>query len=364
MPSSTGAQEYSVQFSGYAKNLAIRSSSILTAKSFFLDISRLRTRSLINAGNVLHAEIWLDNELLAGSFLDTPEYQLSKRLARPTFFDLDWTVTDGDKYELRQRLFKAFATVYLGQAELTLGRQRIVWGTGFVWNPTDLLNPFNPVAIELEEKEGVDAAYFAVPLGTLSRFEAAHAPGRNGLKSSTALRIGSHSGDYDFSVMGGDFQDDLVLGGDFAGYLGGAGFRGELAYTWKQDDDDFLRATLNADYNLSNDFYVFLEFHFNGQGSTSKDDYDFTDLLSGRVFNLARHYLAASVTKAITPLLGLSFYNILNLDDRSSLVGPALVYSLATNLELAASAYFFLGANDTEYGQLGSSYFAFLQYYY
>lgn len=363
-PSLSIGQELSFQLSGYAKDLAIRSNSILNDEAYFLNISRLRTQGLLDFGSVIHTEIWLDHELFAGSFLSTTDFKFAQLLERPFFVDLKWTIKEGHEYQVRQSLFRAFATIYVGSAEITLGRQHIAWGTGFAWNPTDLLNPFNPAAIELDEKEGVDAAYIALPFGALSRLEAAFAPGRNELESSAAVRVSGHFGNYDISIMAGDFQDSKVLGGDFAGYLGGAGFRGEFAYTWNQDDENFLRAVLNVDYNFPHDFYAIVEFYYNGLGATDRRDYRFEDLLSGQTFSLAKHYLAASVTKSVTPLLRLSLYNILNLDDRSRLIGPTLTYSLATNLELAGSVYFFTGASDSEYGVLESTYFGFLQYYF
>ncbi|MFQ6112733.1 MAG: hypothetical protein ACE5NG_01450 [bacterium] len=364
LPADIFGQEVAIQFSGYAKNLAIRTNSFFTKEPSILDISRLRTKGFLDVGSHLHSELWLDTELLAGNFLATPDFALVDSVERPTFVDLEWTLTQGNQYNLRQILFRAFATIYTEKVQITLGRQRIAWGTGFAWNPTDLLNPFNPAAIELEEKKGVDAVHVAVPLGALSRFEAAYAPGRNRLKSSSAVRVSSNFLGYDVSVMGGDFQDDKVLGGDFAGYIGGAGFRGEFAYTWKQGNSNFFRAILNADYNFPHDFYAFIEFYYNGQGSTNKNNYDIGDLFSGQTFNLAQHYLAASVSKNLTPLLGLNFYGIININDRSYLAGPAFTYSLATNLEIAVSAYFFMGSNDTEFGAQQSSYFAFVQYYF
>ena len=363
LPAAYG-QDFTFQLGGYAKNLGIHSSSILTKESFFLNIARFRNKGLFDIDSRIHSEVWLDSEILTGNFLDTQESQLRELIARRTFADLEWTVVDNGDYKISQRLFRAFATFYLGQSELTLGRQRIAWGTGFVWNPTDLLNPFNPAGIELDEKEGVDAGYLALSLGDLSRLELAHAPGRDQLQSSTAFRVSTNLGDYDLSLMGGSFEDDQVLGGDFAGYIGGAGFRGEVAYTWVNDSDTYFRGIINADYSFSNGMYMFAEFYLNGQGATSKENYDLTDLLLGRSFNLARYYFATSLAKLLTPLLSISLYNIVNLTDSSALIGPALTYSVAANLELAASAYFLAGASDTEFGQLNSSYFAFLQFYF
>ncbi len=363
-PTLVSAQTTSFEFHGYAKNLGIRSSSVLDGDAYVLDISRLRTKGLFNVGERVHAEVWLDTEVLLGSFLKTRDFALGQALERPTFLDLDWVVAEGEEVQVQQQLFRAFATVYLGQAQITVGRQRIAWGTGFAWNPTDILNPFNPGAIELGEKAGVDAAYVSVPLGTFSRVEAVVAPGRREGQSSVAARVGTNWREYDVSVMGGYFREDWVVGGDFAGYLGDAGFRGEAAYTVNEGGDNYVRAILNADYNFPGGYYVLAEFYFNGQGSRDKDDYDLTALLSGETFNLAKEYVAVSVGKSITPLLGGALYALVNLDDQSSLVGPSLTYSLGDNLELAASTYLFIGKDDTEFGAQSTVFFASLQWYF
>ncbi len=154
------------------------------------------------------------------------------------------------------------------------------------------------------------------------------------------------------------------MGGDFAGYIGGAGFRGEWAQVWPQKGQNYFRAILNVDYNFPHDYYALVEFYFNGQGSSDRKKYNLMALLSGETFSLARHYLAALVSKNLTPLLKWEGYAIVNLDDRSRLLGPALTYSLANNLELQLSGYFFNGAAGSELGGLGNAYFVILQYYF
>lgn len=361
-----GAQDVALSAGGYGKNLAIRSQTFLSGETYFFNISRLRLKGLGDLADRVHAEVWLDNELWSGNFLKTQDFDLGQRAVRPTFVDMSWIVSEGNEMQFRQNLFRAFATVYAGGAEVTVGRQRIAWGTGFAWNPTDLLNPFNPSAIELEEKTGVDAVHVTVPLTSLSRAEAVFAPGRGALKSSGALRFSGHVGEYDFSLMAGDFQDDRVLGADFAGYLGSAGVRGELAHTWREGGDRFLRAVINADYNFPGDIYAFAEFYYNGQGVSDKNNYQqvIPELLTGRVFNLAKFYSAFSANKSITPLLVLNVYGLANLNDGSSLLGPALTYSLFTDLEITVSAYLTRGSQGSEYGLQQSSYFASAQFYF
>ncbi|MFX8565689.1 hypothetical protein ABTL91_18930, partial [Acinetobacter baumannii] len=54
---------------------------------------------------------------------------------------------------------------------LRAGRQRIAWGTGKIWNPTDVVNPYQPTSIERDERRGVDALYAREGLGALGQAE-------------------------------------------------------------------------------------------------------------------------------------------------------------------------------------------------
>jgi hypothetical protein len=302
--------------------------------------------------------------LLAGNFLQSEEYRLAESVERRAWLDLDWRVASGDRYRLRQGIFRAFARYYAGRLTVTLGRQRIAWGTGFAWNPTDLLNPFNPAAIELDEKAGIDAAHVSVATGDFSHAEFAVAPASDVHQMSVAGRVTSHWGEYDLSAMGGYFRDDWVVGGDFAGYLGDAGLRGEAALTFPSEGDAFVRLTVTLDRSFAGDVYVFVEYYLNGQGATDKSEYEFTQLLTGNVFNVARDYLGVSVSKAITPLFAGNLYGLLNIDDRSALLGPSFTYSLREDIEVGAAVYLFVGRDDTEFGRQKNAYFAYLQWFF
>ena len=358
------AQKTTVAVHGYAKNLAIRSSSPLTDEPFVLDVSRFRARGILLVGAHLSVEAWLDTELLFSSFLDTEDYALAMEFEQPRFLDLDWPLASGPSLEARQRLFRAFSTLYAGPAEVRVGRQRIAWGTGFAWNPTDILNPFNPGAIELGERAGVDAAYASIALGAVSRLELVAAVGESLSQTSYAARFGANYREFDLSAMGALLDEDWVIGGDFAGYLRSAGVRGEAAYAFKADGSRYLRAILNADYSFEVGLYALMECYYNGQGARDKTQYDIEALLRGETFSLARWYAATSVGGGLSPLWGGALYALVNLDDKSALLGPSVTYSLAENLEIAASTYFLIGRGDTEFGAQRHIVFAALQYYY
>ncbi len=350
-----------LNFHGYAKNIGIRSSSTITNEAFFLDVGRYRAVGLVRAGKYLAAEAWLDTEVLFGSFLDTDEFALTKEIGQPQWLDLNWPLATAKSIEVHQQLFRAFATVYAGPSQLTIGRQRIAWGTGFAWNPTDIINPFNPGAIELGERAGVDAAYATMQMSTFSRIElvATLTDGRStstvGARASTNIRA------YDISAMAAAVGSDWVVGADFAGYLGGAGLRGEAAYS---THSGAVRTVFNADYSFATGLYALIEVYFNGEGDSDWHSYGTASPGSSQAFSLGRHYAAFSLSASLTPLVSGVFYGLANLNDRSALVGPSLAVSLRENLELAASTYFFMGGAHTEYGARHHVFFTSLQWYY
>ena len=361
---SVSAQQTSLELQGYAKQLGIRFTSPLSGHAYWLNVSRLRTQGVLDLGAHVHIEAWLDTEVLTGSYLRSPDYAQAQVAPGPQPFRLDWTLHSGSGYEVRQRLFRAFVQVRSGRATTSMGRQRIAWGSGFAWNPTDILNPFNPGAIELGERAGVDAAHLAVPLGPLSRLELVAAHTATGEPGSFAARAGTNVRSYDLALMAGRFRRDWVIGGDFAGYVRGAGVRGEWAYSRRHAAKNHVRAVLNADYTFQRGIYALGELYFNGRGSARKARYDYDDLRSGHTFSLARWYAAVSAGASVTPLIAVGLYQLLNLTDGSLLIGPSITYSLSQSVEAAAATYVFAGASDSEFGAQRHVYFATVQWYF
>lgn len=92
-------------------------------------------------------------------------------------------------------------------------------GTGRLWRPVDLLNPLNPIALEREERLGVDAVLAEHKLGPLARVSAVYAPRHESGQSSAALNWHSNTAGVDYSLIGGRFRRERVIGGDVATQL-------------------------------------------------------------------------------------------------------------------------------------------------
>ena len=83
-----------------------------------------------------------------------------------------------------------------------------------------------------------------------------------------------HSGTYDWQVLAGVAENHTVLGGGWAGNLGDASFKGELAWflPLEESGESSLALTMGIDYTFENQLYLNGGFLFNSLGSSSQSD--------------------------------------------------------------------------------------------
>ncbi len=360
--------EFDINFSGYIKDLPI---------------SIKQPSQQLQLGNFTRTRLKLDAEFKK-TLLFTIHYELrsfqtesglkvnlqSSNLFRPTYFHFSKNLINGENVRLDHTIDRMFLKYSAASFDLTIGRQRIAWGTGRVWNPTDLFNPFNPAAVDKEEKDGVDAITLQIPLGTLSNVTVVYAPLKASRESSTGARIHSNTEGYDFSVMGGYFNERVILGGDVAGSLGGAGIRGEATYTWEQsgirnlNNRRFAKFIVGVDYQFSNSLYVIAEYHFNGEGHREPSQSERSRLFKGEIINLAQHYVFLSGGYPISPLLNITSNTILNLDDGSLVAGGLIDYWLFQNATVGVGVQYFTGSESSEFGSYPKIYYGKVQWFF
>lgn len=354
-----------LKFSGYYKNLFIGSETIVGAEErYSLDLSRMR---LALKGEVLpHTDIDLqyDNELLLGSYLRRAQFTMAKDQRPDQLWDLDWKYGEGGGWYGRHRMYRASVDFSLGRTDVRLGRQRIAWGTGRFWSPVDLLNPLNPIALEREERLGVDAVVLERKLGPLSRISVVYAPRQERGASSAAVNWHANAAGIDYSLIGGNFRNVHVFGGDLATQVGGAGLRAEITANDPDQGNSFIRGVVATDYAFASSLTLSAELYYNGAGTANREAYDFTSLLTGRIQNVGRRYLGVHASYEITPLIKWVNYLVVNLSDRSRFFAPSLAFSLRADLDLTLGAQLFSGGVGTEYRRLPDVYFAQLQWFF
>lgn len=242
---------------------------------------------------------------------------------------------------------------------LTLGRQALSWGTGRLWNPTDLLSPFSPTDVDREVRRGVDAARLSLPLDETTQMELLWLPQPRLEDQGFVVRLQTNLWQTDVSGSAAKYVDDLVLGADLAGDLGPLGVHGEVAWTLPLEglnlDDpahlledarvegDFVRAVLGCDWRPLEELVLGGEYYFNGFGAADPDDIVSVlaseRVVRGEVFGAGRHYAGLMASWLADDLLTLSTSAIVNLGDPGVLVVPALEYWLEQSVLLRVGGF-------------------------
>lgn len=357
------AQTQPLQLTGNLKSVFLRSRAS-TGEDYTLSLNRLRLDAKGELAPGLALDLQYDNELLLGSYLDTVEFRALKDRAPPQYWRADANyVARGDVYG-RHRLYRAAVTLTRGNVDLKLGRQRIAWGTGRFWSPLDILNPVNPLALEREERVGVDAALIEVKLGPLSRASLVYAPAPDRGPASRALQWHGNAAGVDASLVAGRLLGLDIVGIDIASQIGDLGVRAEAARLNPGSGPGFSRWMAGADYAFATGLTLSAELYYNGAGARDPAGYDIAGLRSGRVTSLATRYMGLYASYEITPLLKWVNYAVLNADDHSHAVDSRLVWSIGPATDLTFGVQHFSGASGSEFAVLANAVQMQLQWFF
>lgn len=288
---------------------------------------------------------------------------------RIRFLDLESEIDSGSNWVWAHDLDRLQVRWMTERLELTVGRQPVSWGTGLIWNPTDLFAGFSPTEIDRDEKLGVDVVRIAYSPNLDTSFDLVAEPLDEGGPyrfqeddSSLALRASTHVGEYDLSALGGQVAGDIVVGGDFSGYVRDAGFRGEFLYTSVKESHErnYARVLLSADYGFAARWnpYLAVEYYYNGLGTDDPDRYLPRLAASsvqrafqrGNAFNLGRQYVGTVFRLTPSALLSFQSITLFNLHDESAQEFVSVSRSLTDNMDLLVGANVGFGGVGTEFG--------------
>jgi hypothetical protein len=359
--STPDSSPFQYRFGGYFRDLLTASHSFFTRDAYGDDVNRLRLSFDGSWQRSLLVHVEYDNELHFGNLITEPDFDPVRHRQDSAYFDLLHIWLDRKHAYWDSSLYRGYLTLRHGNAELTLGRQRIAWGTAHFWSPTDVFNPISPLQIESDERQGVDATQLSVRLPGGFRWSLVYAP-QDGINRSTeATRITKTIHNFDVAALGGHFAQDWMAGGNFAGQWGGAGLRGELTYTWRGNgsslQSDALRWTFGTDYAINNKWYVLAEYFYNqGQpaGFTPGQPFDPSILLryANQIFTLQRHFISAGARYSVTPLLNLQTYAVVEPAGPSVFFMPMASYSLTANTDISAGGQLFASSPTGEFDQV------------
>ncbi|MFZ1729688.1 MAG: hypothetical protein WBQ23_07985 [Bacteroidota bacterium] len=368
------------EFSGYVAELPMyqRLPSQLAAlgnlkQDMAVNLTRLRLRPTMRLWDGASLSLEHEADLLYSSrsmrFGST--FDMTNRQA----VDLRWHLMD-NKVDLQHYVDRLYFRQNFTWGSLIAGRQRIQWGTGRIWNPTDLFNPINPASFDKIEKDGADAVSGKIYLGSFTDLQAVvnfrkargQADGDNPPDSTNfGARFRTNFYEFDVSAMGGWFDRRVVMGGDFAGNLLEAGVRGEVVYVLEgenQPNSDYLRIVVGTDYQFTPEFYALIEYLYNGEGNKETRDYEIARLYRGEILNLNRKYVYFGGTYLVHPLVTATVGVMQNISDGSGYLSLLASMSSSDNSTVSAGALLPYGSINDEYWLYPSSIYLKGEFYF
>ena len=283
-------------------------------------------------------------------------------------FNLTHVFRDEGRSAGLQRLDR-LSVGYAGEkAVVRFGRQALTWGNGMVYTPMDILNPFDPAAVDKEYKLGDDMLY-----GQLLRANGDDLQGvavfRRSLEtahvdaewSSFALKYHGLVGSGEYDLMAARHFDDPLVAGGGSLALGGAVWRGDGVFTFT-DEETYLTAVTSLSYSWvwgGKNMSGVAEYFFNGFGqpdgqydpeSLAQNPELLQRLARGELFTLGRHYVVASTLMELHPLFHLTPNVFVNLSDGSALVQIVTQNDLKQDLVLLGAVGLPVGPSGTEFG--------------
>jgi hypothetical protein len=348
-------------------------------------LTRLRTR--IDGAFPKGFSILLiyDHEVEAGN-IETLEGEFREGFDQQTLLGAEGVLEDSDDVEWRHRLYRGSLRFEGGPVVLEVGRQRIAWGVGRLWNPIDRLNAIGPLAIEADQSAGIDSVDLVVDIGSLSRLELVYAPARATRDDRYAARFESTHWDTDVGLIGGLFQQNPTLGFDLARNVGDAAARVEAVWTnperdvWRigaaapSEPDAYWQVVLSIDNNfdIGDGIYVLVEHLYNGnalgfgrgyarsllpffeQDSAGRPIAGSSAIFAGsQVVSNAEHQTGLQLGYDVTPEFRTEMLTILDWNGGSAVFFPSMRYSPSGSIDITAGVQAGIGPRRSQYGEVG-----------
>lgn len=308
-----------------------------------------------------------DHELRIGGLVRDPAYQASKLLPGRTWVDASAWIDQRASSDWRHTLYRGWLQYDEGAIQLTIGRQRVAWGSGRFWNPTDRFNPISPIAIEQDQKLGVDAANLIWRYSGSGQLQLVAAPGRASQQAERkgALRWRDTFGEFDVALMAAQIGSEDVGGLDVTGNLFGGGIRLELLHAKPATGSSYTQLSTGYDYTWSSEqlfpagLYIAVEYFYNSApdllGLSAS-----TDRLRSRQSSL----WAAQLGYDITPLIRASATWIGDFAGSSHFIAPQLSWSATSSLDIALFAQLPSGRQGGEFSAFHELYAVRVDWYF
>ena len=261
------------------------------------------------------------------------------------------------------RISNAYMSISWNKLTMRIGKQPLAWGTGYVWNPTEIIAPklaYDPSY----RRDGENALKLAVSWGSGGGAEAIGVLRGTPDSAMVIGRLKENIFGFDLAAIGAWLWDTtttpdttrrrLLLGGQFAGEIGNIGLWAEGGYNlYEENPLSYAEFVVGLDHTFTFRTHVMAEYLYYGRGFDSADDYTFTGWIeraSGLRKAMGRHLVCLGADQTIISFHNVGISAIFNPVDGSGIVIPRLSLNLADNLDLSAFGLISFGDEESEFG--------------
>ncbi|MEA2006360.1 MAG: hypothetical protein U9O50_08920 [Acidobacteriota bacterium] len=266
----------------------------------------------------------------------------------------------------RSFLDNAYIKLAFRYFDLTVGKQQISIGTGYVWNPLDVFN-IKDILDPTYEQPGHNAIRLDVPVGPAYTFTALYSPEDLWKNSAKLIQFKGRISHFDYYLVAIEriwrFHDYTqfhmqemnflevperrrLFGASLAGEILGLGIWAEYGYNKMEVSKDFYELVVGADYTFDFQTYVMLEYYRNTLGKADYKEYNLCDwmrLFTAEQKALSQDQIYILIQHPATDLMSVGLSTICSLSDISVALVPTMNYSLSENVEIMAYLNFNFG---------------------
>ncbi len=304
-------------------------------------------------GGDLSWRVAYDNEVIAGGLVEGPDFAAVKTAIEPTHFDGVRDLATGGSYLWRHRIARASLAWETDDWRGIAGRQRIAWGSGRIWNPTDRFNPTSATALESGQKTGSDALFAERYVGPFGALQMVAAPGRakRNVSRKLALRWRDTIRESDYAVLVGAIEKEPIAGLDVSANLFGGGLHMEATAGWPRNAPRYAQMSLGYDVTVPAGFLeqplsMSAEYFRNGAATGNIP----IGLAPDRVNSRRRDLWGLSAGYDLSFLWRASATALFDTQTGSRVVIPSLNWSVSQDVDVQFSGQFFSGGAESEYG--------------
>lgn len=255
--------------------------------------------------------------------------------------DLSWSWINEPSLVAHTTIDRAYLQWSKQKLEVKVGRQRINWGINAVWNPNDIFNAFSFFDFDYEERPGTDALKVQYYTGAASSVELAFKAVDSIEAAVAGLLWKFNRKGYDFQILSGVSENDLVIGGGWAGNIKKSGFKGEFSYFPQyrfsrlvQMRDAFTLA-VSLDHAFTNSIYFLSSILYNSRGSNSFNLNSLqTFQISAKNLSPFKTTLFIQVAKPLSPLINSGLAIMYSPPNMLFFFNPFITFSVRENFDL------------------------------